>query len=71
MEPLSLVVTVRCLSCGVSYAKPGGRGIVKANPGCPDCGYLGWAVDAAGFTPAIARLRSAAGRPQLRFGSQR
>jgi hypothetical protein len=25
------------------YAKPTGGGTVQANPGCPDCGYVGWA----------------------------
>jgi hypothetical protein len=42
VETLTLVVTVRCLSCGATYAKPEGRGTVKTNPGCPECGYLGW-----------------------------
>lgn len=36
-------MTVECLSCGARYAKPGGRGTVKTNPGCPECNYLGWA----------------------------
>jgi predicted nucleic acid-binding Zn-ribbon protein len=34
--------TVRCLACGGAYTKPMGRGTATANPGCPDCGYLGW-----------------------------
>jgi predicted nucleic acid-binding Zn-ribbon protein len=34
--------SVRCLSCGNAYAKPTGRGTAAANPGCPECGYLGW-----------------------------
>lgn len=72
MDPLTLVVTVRCLSCGLSYPKPAGRGTMKTNPGCPVCGYLGWAAaDSAGLTPAFARLRFDAGRPQLRSGSRR
>jgi hypothetical protein len=44
VEALTLVVTVRCLSCGATYAKPQGRGTVKTNPGCPECGYLGWTL---------------------------
>jgi hypothetical protein len=38
------VETVRCLSCGVPYAKPSGGGTVRANPGCPECGYVGWVL---------------------------
>jgi NAD-dependent SIR2 family protein deacetylase len=34
--------TVRCLDCGSTYTKPMGRGTAAANPGCPECGYLGW-----------------------------
>ena len=34
--------TVRCLECGAVYAKPASGGTVQANPGCPDCGYVGW-----------------------------
>jgi hypothetical protein len=62
MRPLTLVVTVRCLSCGVSYAKPEGRGTVKTNPGCPGCGYLGWANESPVLTPASARHRFGADR---------
>jgi len=36
------IETVRCLSCGATYAKPLGGGTVRANPGCPECGYVGW-----------------------------
>jgi hypothetical protein len=41
---LSQIETVRCLSCGASYAKPASGGTVSANPGCPECGYVGWVV---------------------------
>ena len=71
MEPLALLVTVRCLTCGVSYAKPDGRGTMKTNPGCPECGYLGWADEAPGVTPASAPPRFAAHRPQLRHARRR
>ena len=40
---LTVVESVRCLECGLVYAKPSGGGTVQANPGCPDCGYVGWA----------------------------
>jgi hypothetical protein len=36
------VESVRCLDCGAVYAKPAGGGTVQANPGCPECGYVGW-----------------------------
>ena len=34
--------TVRCLGCGAVYSKPARGGTVTSNPGCPDCGYVGW-----------------------------
>jgi hypothetical protein len=39
---LHVVESVRCLECGAVYAKPAGGGTVQANPGCPECGYVGW-----------------------------
>ena len=39
---LTVLETVRCLECGAVYAKPSGGGTVQENPGCPDCGYVGW-----------------------------
>ncbi len=71
METLTLVVTVRCLSCGATYAKPEGRGTVKTNPGCPECGYLGWSLVDPELTPADARRRSAADPPHRRDASGR
>jgi hypothetical protein len=41
-EGLRFVESVRCLECGAVYAKPAGGGTVHANPGCPECGYVGW-----------------------------
>ena len=67
MEALTLVVTVKCLSCGVVYAKPEGRGTVKTNPGCPECGYLGWSFADSDVTETEAQPRSAVG-PQRRRG---
>ena len=39
---LTVLESVQCLECGAVYAKPTGGGTVQANPGCPDCGYVGW-----------------------------
>ena len=39
---LEVLQTVRCLGCGAVYSKPACGGTVTVNPGCPDCGYLGW-----------------------------
>lgn len=50
-EPPSLTVveSVRCLECGAVYAKPSAGGTVRENPGCPECGYVGWmAADSGG-----------------------
>jgi hypothetical protein len=41
---MSNVVTVRCLGCSEVYPKPLGGGTVRANPGCPECGYVGWVL---------------------------
>jgi hypothetical protein len=48
---------VRCLDCGSPYTKPMSRGTAASNPGCPECGYLGWLP----FSPGEAS-------PQSRFG---
>jgi len=42
--PRSLVVLedVRCLACSATYSKPVAGGTVERNPGCPECGYVGW-----------------------------
>jgi hypothetical protein len=54
--------SVRCLSCGSEYSKPVGGGTTAANPGCPECAYLGWRpVNRSGERP---QYRSAAGLPQ-------
>lgn len=61
---LKVLVSVRCLECGGVYAKPSAGGTAAMNPGCPDCGYLGWSP----FTPEAAwlPLRFGAGRRQRR-----
>ena len=40
--PLQVIESVRCLSCGALYSKLAAGGTAATNPGCPDCGYLGW-----------------------------
>jgi hypothetical protein len=70
VEPLTLVVTVRCLACGATYAKPEGRGTVKTNPGCPECGYLGWSLAAHELTDD-ERRRFAEGPHRLRAARRR
>jgi hypothetical protein len=42
VTPLRMLETVLCLECGESYAKPAAGGTVEKNPGCPECGYVGW-----------------------------
>lgn len=42
VRPFARLDRVRCLDCGLAYAKPAGGGTVRDNPGCPSCGYLGW-----------------------------
>ncbi len=65
---LTAVESVRCLECGAVYAKPAGGGTVQQNPGCPECGYVGWiavnATPVADFQPrrlAEDRLRHQGG----------
>jgi predicted nucleic acid-binding Zn-ribbon protein len=70
MEPtpagLRPVEAVRCLGCGKEYAKLGGRGTLSTNPGCPECGYVGWLPTAKQVSPTSLRGRSAADRRRLR-----
>jgi hypothetical protein len=60
---LTVVESVRCLECGAVYAKPLGGGTVRENPGCPECGYLGWVLTAPDrFREAWTPRHFAAGR---------
>ena len=43
---LTVIESVRCLECGAAYAKPAAGGTLRENPGCPDCGYVGWVAAA-------------------------
>lgn len=63
---ISNVVTVRCLGCGEVYPKPLGGGTVRANPGCPECGYVGWVLAPELFTGASAPHHSFEGHPTRR-----
>jgi hypothetical protein len=44
---LTVLESVQCLECGAVYAKPADGGTVRENPGCPECGYVGWVVAVA------------------------
>jgi len=57
--------SVCCLDCGSWYAKPVGGGTAQANPGCPDCGYLGWVP--FNRKQESPQLRSAEDPPRRRF----
>lgn len=61
--------TVYCLDCGSTYAKPIGRGTASANPGCPECGYLGW-IPFTAQEPSL-RLRSGVDHRPLRLAPPR
>ena len=41
---------VRCLACGTEYVKPAEGSTAIRNPGCPDCGYVGWLAASVPFT---------------------
>ena len=57
---------VRCLECGAVYTKPSQGGTAKANPGCPDCGYVGWVAVSVPHAQASVRRHSAADHPLSR-----
>ena len=46
---LALYESVSCLDCGTVYAKPSRGGTARSNPGCPECGYVGWVSVSARF----------------------
>ncbi len=67
MEPILAVVdSVRCLECGSVYGKPRDGGTVEQNPGCPECGYVGWIAARIPVSEERRRRRSDADRLQLR-----
>ena len=58
---VSVLESVRCLECGFVYAKPTGGGTAEKNPGCPECGYVGWLAVSVPFSQPPERRRSAEG----------
>ena len=65
---LTVVESVRCLECGAVYAKPRAGGTVTENPGCPDCGYVGWAASSLSVvSEGLQPPRFAVGRQPRRF----
>jgi hypothetical protein len=67
-RPIASIVRVRCLNCGGAYVKPAGGGTVSANPGCPECGYVGWVLERLPFSEGDAQSHSFAGRLRRRTG---
>ncbi len=75
MEPLRIahvddepaIEPVCCLECSRTYAKPSGGGTISTNPGCPYCGYVGWAPISA----APPRVRSGVDRRPRHAGRWR
>lgn len=63
---VSNAVTVKCLGCNELYAKPLGGGTVRANPGCPECGYVGWVLTPELPREPSSRDRSYADHPRRR-----
>jgi hypothetical protein len=67
-RPLSRINRVRCLGCGIVYVKPTGGGTVSANPGCPDCGYVGWVLETSPVKQDASQIRSVGDRLRRRTG---
>ena len=68
LSPLAGIERVRCLGCSASYVKPAGGGTVSANPGCPECGYVGWVREQMPITRGGAPNRSFSDRLRRRTG---
>jgi hypothetical protein len=65
---LTVLASVRCLECGAVYAKPSDGGTVRQNPGCPDCGYVGWMADVARPFSEVWRPRHSGADPLPHHG---
>lgn len=63
---LRALESVCCLECGEIYSKPAGGGTVQKNPGCPECGYIGWIPLSLPAEPRVTP-RPGEGRPRHRF----
>jgi hypothetical protein len=46
----------------MTYVKPTGGGTVSANPGCPECGYVGWVNETSPMMRDTSQLRSVGDR---------
>jgi hypothetical protein len=57
-------VTVQCRVCEAEYEKPDARSTVRANPGCPECGALGWMPVYAEVMALAAAPHRSGGDPQ-------
>ena len=60
-QSLARIARVRCLGCNATYIKPAAGSTVDSNPGCPECGYVGWVTTSAPVTEPSLQLRSALG----------
>ena len=67
-RPVARIERVRCLGCSASYVKPVGGGTVSANPGCPECGYVGWVLEQVTVRRDGEPSRSVSGRLRRRTG---
>jgi hypothetical protein len=65
--PLRALESVCCLECGEIYSKPVAGGTVHKNPGCPQCGYVGWIPLSLPSEPLV----HVAGRRRRRFATAR
>ena len=66
---LAVFESVCCLECGETYSKPAAGGTVEKNPGCPECGYVGWVAvtrAANGVLPPPQQHRFFGGRLRRR-----
>jgi hypothetical protein len=68
---LSVYENVLCLECGSVYTKPTRGGTARANPGCPDCGYVGWVATRVPVTTGSEPHRSDEGPPLGRSAQSR
>ena len=64
--PFCVLQSVCCLECGEIYSKPSAGGTAEQNPGCPECGYVGWIPLRLPEEPRAWR-RSVAGRRRHPF----
>jgi hypothetical protein len=64
---LELLHRVRCLGCGAVYSKPSSGGTATANPGCPECSYVGWVTTPAPVTEPSLQRRFDAGPLRQHF----